>query len=88
MLHVSCAASLAAAGLHKYADSFASSGLAVLVFDYRSFGGSEGEPRQWVSPARHTADWAAAVRFVQVCVKKLCASGKTLAVTLRDKRLP
>ncbi len=36
------------------------------VFDYRTFGGSDGEPRHWVSPRRHLQDWRAAVRFVQV----------------------
>lgn len=51
---------------HKYADLFASSGFAVLLFDYRSFGGSSGYPRHWVSPFRHVEDWAAAVEWVQV----------------------
>lgn len=40
--------------------------LVLQVFDYRTFGGSDGEPRQWVSPRRHLQDWRAAVRFVQV----------------------
>jgi pimeloyl-ACP methyl ester carboxylesterase len=33
---------------------------AVLAFDYRTFGGSEGEPRNWASPSRHVEDWASA----------------------------
>jgi hypothetical protein len=40
-------------GLNFYAEAFAAGGLAAFVFDYRSFGGSDGEPRQWVSPSRH-----------------------------------
>ena len=48
--------------LDAYAERFAAAGLAVLVFDYRHFGASQGEPRQLLSiapPAR--ADWRAAV---------------------------
>lgn len=40
-------------GLHQYAARFAESGLASFVFDYRTFGGSDGEPRNWISPSRH-----------------------------------
>jgi hypothetical protein len=53
-------------GLHRFADAFARAGLAVLVFDYRTFGGSEGEPRHWVSPRRHLEDWNEALRVVKV----------------------
>lgn len=35
-------------GLHPYAEQFAAAGLAVLVFDYRGFGGSDGWPRHEV----------------------------------------
>lgn len=52
-------------GLHAYAERFVNAGLAAFVFDYRSFGGSDGEPRQWVSPSRHVADWRAAVAYVR-----------------------
>ncbi|GAX72550.1 hypothetical protein CEUSTIGMA_g6.t1 [Chlamydomonas eustigma] len=52
-------------GLHLYADRFASEGYHVLVFDYRSFGGSTGEPRHWVSPKRHVEDWAAVIQALQ-----------------------
>ncbi len=45
-------------GLSSYAARFAEAGLAVLAFDYRNFGGSDGEPRNLVSPARHLEDWA------------------------------
>ena len=54
-------------GLEPFAELFASKGMAVLLFDYRNFGGSEGEPRNWVSPKRHLQDWDAALDYVRVC---------------------
>ena len=53
-------------GLEPFAELFASKGMAVLLFDYRNFGGSEGEPRNWVSPKRHLQDWDAALDYVRV----------------------
>ena len=53
-------------GLQPFAEAFAGAGLAVLLFDYRCFGGSDGEPRNWVSPARHLQDWSAALDYVRV----------------------
>ncbi|KAG2498926.1 hypothetical protein HYH03_003116 [Edaphochlamys debaryana] len=50
-------------GLQTFAAIFAAAGMGVLVFDYRTFGGSEGLPRHWVSPARHLEDWRSAVKF-------------------------
>lgn len=47
--------------LPAYAEHFADAGLAVLLFDYRCFGDSDGTPRFWVDPARHLDDWRAAV---------------------------
>lgn len=47
--------------LPAFAERFAERGFAVLLFDYRSFGDSAGEPRNLVSPDRHVADWRAAV---------------------------
>jgi pimeloyl-ACP methyl ester carboxylesterase len=47
--------------LPQFAERFAERGFAVLLFDYRSFGDSAGEPRNLVSPDRHVADWRAAV---------------------------
>ncbi len=51
--------------LHAFAERFARAGLAVVVFDYRNFGDSPGEPRCLVSPARHVADYLAALAFVR-----------------------
>ena len=47
--------------LDAYAERFAQAGLAALVFDYRHFGASDGEPRQLLSIARQLEDWRAAI---------------------------
>jgi len=47
--------------LPAFAERFASRGLAALVFDYRCFGDSDGEPRNLIDPRRHLADWRAAI---------------------------
>src|SRR5690606_41169270 len=44
---------------------FAAAGYAVVVFDYRSFGESEGEPRQVLDIAMQHEDWRAALRFAR-----------------------
>jgi uncharacterized protein len=51
--------------LWAYAERFAAAGLHALVFDYRHFGGSSGEPRGLVDPSRQQQDWAAALRFAR-----------------------
>jgi alpha-beta hydrolase superfamily lysophospholipase len=62
-------------GLHPYADGFASAGIAVLAFDYRTFGGSTGTPRNWVSPRRHVQDWKSVVQHVLVSTSHLVTPG-------------
>jgi dienelactone hydrolase len=47
--------------LDAYAERFAQAGYAVLVFDYRGFGDSDGQPRQVLSIPRQHEDWRAAV---------------------------
>lgn len=47
--------------LPAYAERFVAGGYACLIFDYRHFGGSEGEPRQLISIRRQLEDWKAAV---------------------------
>ncbi len=49
------------AGLEGFAERFAGEGMAVLLFDYRHFGASEGESRQLVNVGRQLADWRAAI---------------------------
>jgi dienelactone hydrolase len=51
--------------LPAFAERFAERGFAVLLFDYRSFGDSAGEPRNLVAPKRHVADWRAAVEHAR-----------------------
>jgi len=51
-------------GLDKYAERFARAGAGVFVFDYRGFGGSDGEPRNLVHPGNHLADWRAAIQHI------------------------
>jgi len=48
-------------GLLRYAERFAAAGIDALAFDYRSFGLSDGQPRQVLSPARQLEDYAAAI---------------------------
>jgi len=52
-------------GLPAYARRFAERGLATYLFDYRGFGDSDGEPRNYVDARRHLADWRAAVAHVR-----------------------
>jgi uncharacterized protein len=51
--------------LPRFAERFAARGLAVLVFDYRRFGDSEGEPRQLISIDDQLADWQAALAYAR-----------------------
>jgi hypothetical protein len=52
-------------GLAPYAERFVSAGYACLVFDYRHFGASTGEPRQLLSVARQREDWKAAIAYAR-----------------------
>jgi fermentation-respiration switch protein FrsA (DUF1100 family) len=53
------------ARLDAYAERFQGAGMAALVFDYRHFGASEGEPRQLISIRRQRRDWRAAIAFAR-----------------------
>ena len=53
--------------LAPYAERFAAAGLNVLLFDYRHFGASEGNPRQLISVRRQLRDYAAAIE----CARQL-----------------
>jgi pimeloyl-ACP methyl ester carboxylesterase len=53
------------AGLEPYAERFVAAGLHVLLFDYRHFGASRGEPRQLLSLRRQLEDYANAVEFAR-----------------------
>jgi len=47
--------------LDAYAERFVQAGLTALVFDYRYFGDSDGEPRQLLDIRRQLEDWRAAI---------------------------
>jgi pimeloyl-ACP methyl ester carboxylesterase len=52
-------------GLEPFAEGFVRAGYGALVFDYRHFGASTGEPRQLVSVKRQLEDWESAIRWVR-----------------------
>ncbi len=51
--------------LDAFAEKFCGAGYACLVFDYRHFGASEGEPRQLLDIQKQLQDWQAAVDFAR-----------------------
>lgn len=51
--------------LPAFAERFAAAGYACLVFDYRHFGDSEGEPRQLLDINRQLEDWNAAIDYAR-----------------------
>jgi pimeloyl-ACP methyl ester carboxylesterase len=69
--------------LDAYAERFVAAGYAVLVFDYRHFGASPGEPRQLLSIPRQHEDWRSAVAHARtldrVDRKRVIAWGTSLA---------
>lgn len=52
-------------GLREIAVAFADAGYAVLLFDYRGFGDSGGQPRQLISLRKQLVDWAAAIDYAR-----------------------
>jgi dienelactone hydrolase len=51
--------------LPAYAERFAQAGLAALLFDYRHFGASAGEPRQLIDIERQLEDWRTAFAYAR-----------------------
>jgi dienelactone hydrolase len=51
--------------LDAYAERFCEAGLGALLFDYRHFGASGGEPRQLLDIGQQHADYHAAVRYAR-----------------------
>jgi dienelactone hydrolase len=80
-----------------YAERFADAGFAVLVFDYRHFGASGGQPRQLVDVVRQREDYGAAVRFARACASidperialwgTSLSGGHVIAVAAADPRI-
>lgn len=52
-------------GLRPFAERFHAAGYACLVFDYRHFGDSSGEPREIVDFDKQLEDWRSAVGFAR-----------------------
>jgi fermentation-respiration switch protein FrsA (DUF1100 family) len=52
-------------GIERFAQAFAEDGFVVLLHDHRTFGASEGEPRQDIDPWRQIADWRRAISFLE-----------------------
>jgi fermentation-respiration switch protein FrsA (DUF1100 family) len=52
-------------GIAKFAEAFAAAGFVVLLHDHRTFGASDGEPRQDVDPWRQIADWRRAISYLE-----------------------
>lgn len=71
------------AGLPRFAERFQQAGYAVLMFDYRGWGASDGSPRFLVDQRRHVEDWRAAIAFARgltmIDQKKLVLWGVSLA---------
>ena len=51
--------------LDRYAEVFAATGLAVLVFDNRNFGASDGEPRGEIDPVQQVRDYRHAITYAR-----------------------
>lgn len=51
--------------LDAYAQRFQQAGYACLVFDYRHFGDSEGQPRQLLDIRKQQQDWIAAIAYAR-----------------------
>lgn len=69
--------------LPDIAESFAAAGYAVVLFDYRGFGGSTGKPRELVSAPNHVADWKAVLSQVKkrkdIDIKKIVLWGMSFS---------
>jgi hypothetical protein len=51
-------------GLDRYAEVFCEAGMAVLVYDHRNFGASDGEPRQLINPWAQARDYRHAIGWL------------------------
>lgn len=75
--------SVRALRLYAYAERFAAAGYTVVVFDYRGFGDSEGEPRQLLDISMQHQDWRSALAFARtledVDADQVVAWGTSLA---------
>lgn len=85
------------ARLGAYAERFTAAGYACVVFDYRHFGTSGGQPRQLLDIGRQLEDWNAAIDWTRaqprldpdrvVAWGTSLGGGHVLSIAARDKRL-
>lgn len=90
-------AAIREASLAPTAERFAAAGISALVFDYRHFGASAGEPREVLSIRRQLEDCAAALEFVRSLPEvdparvalwgSSFGGGHALTIAARDHRL-
>ena len=84
-------------GLPAYADAFRDAGFAVILFDYRHFGASTGQPRQLLDIGRQQEDYCAVVEWARksegidpdriVLWGSSFSGGHVLAVAAGDPRI-
>lgn len=84
-------------GLAGFAEAFAAAGMDVVLFDYRYFGTSAGEPRQYIDLSGQIDDYHAAISFARgldgvdpehIAIWGVSMSGgHVLAVAANDHRL-
>lgn len=80
--------------LDAYAERFAAAGYACFLFDYRNFGASDGNKRQWINVKQQLADWNSAIDFIKkddrVDGSKILLFGSSFSgghvITLSSKR--
>jgi fermentation-respiration switch protein FrsA (DUF1100 family) len=65
--------------LPAYAERFAAAGFAVLLFDYRHFGASGGEPRQLLDIGRQLEDWRAAIAYARTRYDRVALFGSSFS---------
>lgn len=80
-----------------YARRFAEEGLTTLIFDFRGYGESEGQPRYYESPRRKTDDFKSAISYIsrhpelksaKITLLGVCASaGYAAQATAEDTRV-
>jgi len=83
--------------LDKYAELFAQSGIASLVYDHRCFGASDGQPRQELDPLMQIRDWRDAISFVETLPEtdparigifgSSYSGGHVIAIAAQDRRV-
>jgi pimeloyl-ACP methyl ester carboxylesterase len=65
--------------LPAFAERFAAAGLAVVLFDYRGFGASGGEPRQVMDIGEQLEDWRTAIAWARERYARVGLFGSSFA---------